>query len=184
MTATIDVLKADPLKFLQTFPIKISAGKASRLENQVYYGKKGNDLRFNTGFATVDDPATLETCAAHIVQARHGDPDFYQLTDACDLMITSQLSGCCMILEGTSRIAHVWPHTSKCQCTQKDLPLESGSEVQDRLAANYPGCKLYGIKNYVQTYAYVIGVNDGNWKFYAQERPNDGPIKKAFRIFL
>jgi len=184
MTATIDVLKANPLKFLKTFPIKISTGKASRLEPQVYYGKKGNDLRFNTGFATADDPSTIETCAAHIVQAQHGAPNFYQLTDACDFMITSQLSGCCMILKGTSQIAHVWPHTGVCQCGQKDLALETGSGVQDSLAASHGDCKLYGINNYIQTYSYVIGVNDGSWKFYAQERPNDGPIQKAIQIFL
>jgi len=110
MPATIDVLMADPLKFLRTFPIKLSTAKASRVEERVYYGKKKNDLRFDTVMPNVDDPAKVEICRAHIVQAQHGAPNFYSLTDACDLMITSQLSGCCMILDKSAsppKIAHV-----------------------------------------------------------------------------
>ena len=188
MPALIDVLKADPLKFLKAFRIKISTTRESRIAEMVYLGKKKDDLRFDTAMPNVDNPSEVETCRAHVVQARHGAPDFYELTGGCDLMITTQLSGCCMIADrtgATTRIAHVWPHsTSSCPCRSGDTNFQTGAEVQDGLARDYPNCTVYGINDYVQTYAYVIGVYSGRWRFYAQERPNDGRIARAVEVLI
>lgn len=187
MTATIDVLKQDPLKFLSVFRINIGTSKESRVEPSVYYGKKGSDLKFNTGFAIVDEPQKVEICRAHIVQAKHGAPEFWELTGESDLMLTTQLSGCCMILDDSGtipKIAHVWPHTTACQCANGSKDYESGADVQTRLANLYPTCKLYGINDYIRSAAYVIGVNKGGWHFYAQERPDGGRIARACEILI
>lgn len=186
MPATIDIFKLDPLKFLKVFRVKIATSKASRIEPSVYYGKKRDDLRFDT-WPNVDEPSKAETCRAHIVQAKHGAPDFYELTGECDLMLTTQLSGCCMILDtsgDTPKIAHVWPHTSACQCGSGSTEYESGAGVQDALTNLYPNCKVYGINDYVRPYAYVIGVNKGGWNFYSQERPDDGRITRAYQVLI
>jgi hypothetical protein len=192
MTAIVDVLKADPIKFLKVFPIAIATSKQSRVADTVHYGQKTitlqgttksmKVLRFDTAFANVDNAAAAEVCRAHIVQAEHGAPNFYTLTDQSSLMLTTELSGCCMVLDKSvspPRIAHVWPHTTACQCGKSGFTHESGAEVQQRLARDYPGCKLYGAENYLQPKAYVLGVRQGNtWRFYTQERPGGGEIAK------
>jgi hypothetical protein len=191
MPKIVDVLKADPLKFLKAFPIKLGSVGASRLDPNVTYGQKRQAsgksvLYFFNSWTQYDDQARVETTDAHIVQAQHGAPNFYTLTDQCDFMITSELSGCCLILDRTTSppgIAHVWPHTAVCQCGKSGVNVESGEQVQVRLAAQHPNCKLYGKKDYIQVYAYVVGVSrGGHWRFYAQERPNGGPIADAYEV--
>lgn len=56
-------------------------------------------LYFFNSITQFDNPAQVETISAHIVQAQHGAPNFYALTDKCDVMVTSELSGCCLILD-------------------------------------------------------------------------------------
>ena len=56
-------------------------------------------LYFFNSITQFDNPAQVETISAHIVQAQHGAPNFYALIDKCDVMVTSELSGCCLILD-------------------------------------------------------------------------------------
>jgi hypothetical protein len=63
----------------------------------------------------------------------------------------------------------------------KGLPAESGLEVQQRPMMSQPGAKIYGKRNYQDKTAYVIGFNNGGWKFYAQEQSGNN-ITKAFQV--
>ena len=162
--ATISVLKSDPLKFLSAFPIKIAYSSGdSKVVEQYYYGQKSGVLYFVNGFANIDEPGTAEVTKAHGVAAKRGAPDFYELSGGADLMLTTQLSGCCIVLDksgATPRIAHVRPDADS-----------NGNAVQASLAGN--GYKLYGKNDYQENFAYVLGVKTDNWRFYAQRRPND-----------
>ena len=186
MPTIVDTLKADPLKFLKVFPIKISTSGASRIFDSISYGQKtmskmaGGEtvLMFNNTQGTqFDDSSKVETCKAHVVQALHGAPQFYTLSADSDFMITTELSGCCMVLDRSTnppRIAHCWPDRAAN---------EDGNRVQTGLEGN-PNYKLYGKKNYVEDYSYVVGVRAGAWRFFAQERPRGGKISRALEIFL
>ncbi len=182
MPKIVDTLKADPLKFLKVFPIKITTAGESCINDNVSYGQKSTsgyptELAFNTGYASFDDPTKTETCKAHIVKAQVGGLDFYTLTDDCDLMLTSQLSGCCMVLDRSvnpPRVAHYWPDKAKG---------EDGNTVQTNLQGT-ANRKLYGLKNYTTPYSYVLGVRNGGWRFFAQERPMGRGISRALEIFL
>lgn len=185
MPSIVDTLKADPLKFLSVFPIKISTSGVSRVVDNVSYGQKSMNvsmggqtvLMFTNTFTQYDDTSKVETCKAHIVQAAHGAPQFYTLSGDSDFMITTELSGCCMVLDRSSnppRIAHCWPDKAQG---------EDGTSVQTGLEGNL-NHKLYGKKNYVEDYSYVIGVRGGAWRFFAQERPRGGKISRALEIFL
>lgn len=97
MPTIVDTLKADPLKFLKVFPIKISTTGASGIDDNVSYGQKtmtgmGGEtvLMFNNNAmgTQFDDPSKIETCKAHIVQALYGAPQFYTLSADRDFMIT------------------------------------------------------------------------------------------------
>ena len=172
--ATIDVLKADPLKFLSTFPIKIAYNSAqSGLVNQYHYGQKSGVLYFNNGFANVDDPNTAEVTTAHGVVAARGAPNFYELNTQSTLMLTTQLSGCCVVLDKTGplKIAHVRPDQGS-----------DGNALQDSLD-QYPN--RFGKRDYHSNYCYIIGVYSGGWRFFAQRRTNDErKIAEAREIFL
>jgi hypothetical protein len=99
-------------------------------------------------------------------------------------MITSQLSGCCKVRHGID-VAHVWPHFGdQCQCGDKGRPVESGLEIQQDLRRMQPGAKLYGKADYGNNTAYVIGVNNGGWQFYAQEQGPGGGIIRAMQVLL
>ncbi len=186
MPTIVDTLKADPLKFLKVFPIKISTTGASRVFDSISYGQKTlysqreRDvvLMFNnTQESQFDDYSKVETCKAHVVQALYGAPQFYTLSADSDFMITTELSGCCMVLDRSAnppRIAHCWPDRAAN---------EDGNRLQTGLEGN-PNHKLYGKKNYVQPCSYVVGVRAGAWRFFAQERPNGGKISRALEIFL
>lgn len=179
MPATIEVLANDPIKFLKTFPIKIGSVGASRYVERVSYGQKRQMfgaspvLYFFNGPTQFDNPAQVETCPAHIVQALHGAPQFYTLDDQADVMLTSELSGCCVVLEPTNppKIAHVWPEKG-----------EDGGAIQRELQATHKGCRFYGKNDYTREYAYVIGIRRGSWRFYAQERPGAGAIWRALEV--
>jgi len=181
MTSTLDVIINDPLKFLKAFPVKIGTVGASRVEEHVTYGQKRQAsgppvLFFFNGPTQYDDQAKVEFCRAHIVKAVRGPAEFYTLTDDCSFMITTELSGCCVVLDRTAaspRIAHVWPGQG-----------EDGAVIQDQLAGLHATCKLYGKRNYVEPYSYVIGVNRGGWRFFAQERPGGRGIRQASEILL
>jgi hypothetical protein len=185
MPSIVETLKADPLKFLKVFPIKISTTGASRIVDNINYGQKTMSsmmggqtvLAFNTGWIQFDDPTKSDTCKAHVVQALHGAPQFYTLSAGSDFMLTTELSGCCMVLDRSvnpPQIAHCWPDKAAG---------EDGNSVQTALEGN-PNHKLYGKKNYVEDYSYVIGVRAGAWRFFAQERPKGGKIGRALEIFL
>ena len=193
MPTVVDVLKSDPLKFLKTFPIKLGSVGASKLDANVKVGQKRQVggppvLYFFNSITQFDNPAQVETISAHIVQAQHGAPNFYALTDKCDVMVTSELSGCCLILDRSvspPALAHVWPHSAVCQCGKSGITQETGEQVQDRLKHAHPNCRLYGKKDYIQVYAYVLGIaRGGHWRFYAQERPNGGSITGAFEVLI
>jgi len=176
----MDVIKLDPIKFLSVFPIMISGTKTSTTKD-VFYGKKQSFLRFDPAFPNVDPGITAEKYKAHIVAAQHGEPNFYNLSGTSDVMITSQLSGCCLIRQNNT-LAHVWPHVGdSCKCGVKGLPGESGLEVQQRLTLSHPNCKTYGKKNYQAKTAYVIGINHAGWKFYAQEQMGNR-VTSAFQV--
>ena len=185
MPTIVATLKADPLKFLSVFPIKISTVGASKVAPTVSYGQKTMSsmmggqtvLMFTNSVTQYNDPTSVQTCKAHVVRAEHGAPQFYSLTDESDFMITTELSGCCMVLDRSvspPQIAHCWPDKTAN---------EDGNTVQTALEGNI-NYKLYGKKNYVEDYSYVIGVKGGAWRFFAQERPNGGKIKRAIEIFL
>jgi len=82
-------------------------------------------------------------------------------------------------------LAHVWPHSAVCQCGKSGITQETGEQVQDRLQRTHPNSRLYGKKDYIQVYAYVLGIaRGGHWRFFAQERPNGGPITGAFEVLI
>lgn len=174
--ATIDVLKANPLKFLQTFPIKIAYNKSeSAVIQQYHYGQKSGVLYFNNGFANVDDPQSAEVTRAHGVVAARGAPNFYELTNESDLMLTTQLSGCCIVLDDSDpnaiKIAHVRPDADS-----------DGIALQESLN-DYP--KRFGKQDYIDNYCYVLGVRTQGWRFYAQRRLQDQRhITDAREIFV
>ncbi|MCP5086111.1 MAG: hypothetical protein GY952_04830 [Rhodobacteraceae bacterium] len=185
MPTIVATLKTNPLKFLKVFPIKISTTGASRVVNTVSYGQKTMSgmmggqtvLMFTNSFTQFNEPSKTETCKAHIVQAAHGAPQFYTLSAECDFMLTTELSGCCMVLDRSvnpPRIAHCWPDKAQG---------EDGNTVQTSLEGN-PNRKLYGKKNYIEDYSYVVGVRSGAWRFFAQERPKGGAIGRALEILV
>lgn len=79
-------------------------------------------------------------------------------TTGCNLMITTQLSGCCIVIfpgAGTVSVAHLQPTG------------ETGDALRNRLKGM--GLKVYGITDYAGFRAAFIGVRKGGeWKFYAQ----------------
>ena len=174
--ATISVLKSAPLKFLKAFPIKIQYNsKDSKLIEQYYYGQKAGVLYFNNGFPNVDDPGSAEVTKAHGLVAKKGGPHFYELSGEADVMLTTQLSGCCVVLDdsgATPKIAHVQPDSGS-----------DGVTLQQSLSGS--GYKLYGKADYHDNYAYVLGVKTDGWRFYTQKRLNDErKISIAKEIFV
>lgn len=74
------------------------------------------------------------------------------------IMITTQLSGCCIVMipdGGTWRVAHLQPIG------------ETGVQLRQRLGNN--GLKVYGATDYAGSRAAFVGVRINlNWKFYTQ----------------
>ena len=104
-------------------------------------------------------------------------------TDGPGLMITVQLTGCCIVMipgDGTWMVAHLQPTG------------ENGKELQARLAADralaHAGVKVYGAKDYQfddlsSVNAALIGVREeGNWNFYVQKRDMNSNVVSVKRL--
>jgi hypothetical protein len=88
--------------------------------------------------------------------------NFYQLPlDGVDLMITTQLSGCCIVIapnEGAFNVAHLRPVNGV-----------NGSDLQNSVQAEGRFC--YGRNNYNDAFhAAMVGVRaeEGDWSFFTQ----------------
>jgi hypothetical protein len=88
------------------------------------------------------------------------------------IMITTRLSGCCIVMipgAGTWSVAHLQPTG------------ETGVQLRQRLANN--GLNVYGATDYAGFCAALIGVRiNSNWEFYAQKQSGNWDVLSVNRL--
>jgi len=109
----------------------------------VIHGKYHLELRIDsTGVNNFNDRKTFKKFP-HISLVQ-----FAVQAGRCKLMITTQLTGCCMVFDPSgTKVAHVWSDEG-----------ENGIDLRDRLAVKNPTCKLYGRKDFKESLSSVVGV--------------------------
>ena len=151
-----------------------------------FFRKDGQQLQIKpTARVGLEDGVHFRFNAIHIpVQPSNIPYRPYPLnTDGPGLMITVQLTGCCIVMipgDGTWMVAHLQPTG------------ENGKELQARLAADralaHAGVKVYGAKDYQfddlsSVNAALIGVREeGNWNFYVQKRDMNSNVVSVKRL--
>lgn len=93
-------------------------------------------------------------------------------TVGCNLMLTTQLSGCCIVMipgGGTFSVAHLQPTG------------ETGADLRRRLSGL--GMKVYGATDYAGGRAVVVGARiGGTWGFYAQTQDGNFNVTSARQL--
>ncbi len=89
-----------------------------------------------------------------------------------DLMITTQLTGCCVVMipnGNTWNVAHLQPTG------------ETGTMLHRRLKAG--GTRVYGVNDYSGGRAALVGVKEsGKWNFYAQKQDGNFNVVSVRRL--
>ncbi len=204
--AAFNQLTTEPVRFLKTYPLKITGAMGASGVSQYLLGARGPSQRpgrfmgthnwkttesFNIRPDNVVARAYLPGAhqfGAHSIQMNVGTPalTFYQLPAAGgpNIMLTGQLSGCSFVIlppaGGNLNVAHVQPVTRDASMT-----------LRNNLAAAYHGGFVYGIRNARGFYkskiheVAVVGVRSaGSWRIFAQKQENgkDNRILSVWQI--
>lgn len=193
-------LRAEPRKFLRTYPIQNNYDPAASGVYQVHLFNGGGGHRPGTVLRTQNLHATQSfTLQGGIGQLGEGHPVWvhglftaaanaaapivwYRLdANGPDLMVTAKLTGCTFVARavagapGSVDVAHIQPTVA-----------ENGVQLNNRLAAT-AGQLTYGRNSYDITSRSinVIGVRvGGQWKIYAQKLDKHHfAIRSVHRIF-